>query len=322
MPKSLSAFDAAQRRPSTTCSPSYRLLVSLVRIAATHKGSGLTPPSNAYINRLSHRNNSMQVHALTSEDLLAPGVPGAVQWVLSRLLCRLRSGFWNPSDIAPISSASPQIDGPIGCHLHDNRGLAMANTLAVDRRRRHVGGRNHPRHGSQPGNARTEYLAIELTRRGLLDIDLTPLIPVVESDFAALHQEFEWGTNLHYMLSGTHAVHPTYVQRMIADPRFSPAQIVETIERLGVDGGRHSIDRSRRCLCDVNKFRRVVERHRLPRRPVLIIGPGATVSERRDDLEHMITSSDAVVLNLNLRPSSTPELLMPIWLRNPVRAST
>jgi 4-hydroxy 2-oxovalerate aldolase len=151
----------------------------------------------------------------------------------------------NPSDIGPIASALAEgFQGPIGCHLHDNRALAMANTLAaIDAGVTWVDGTIRGM-GRGPGNARTEYLAVELTRRGLIDVDLTPLIPVVEEDFAALHREFEWGTNLHYMLSGTHGVHPTYVQRMIADPRFSPSQITDTIERLGAQGGSNFRSRS------------------------------------------------------------------------------
>ena len=33
--------------------------------------------------------------------------------------------------------------------------------------------------GRGPGNARTEYLAVELTRLGLLDLDVQPLLELV-----------------------------------------------------------------------------------------------------------------------------------------------
>jgi 4-hydroxy 2-oxovalerate aldolase len=177
--------------------------------------------------------------------------------------------------------------------------------------------------GRGPGNARTEYLAVELTRRGLIDVDLTSLIPVVEEDFAALHREFEWGTNLHYMLSGTHGVHPTYVQRMIADPRFSPSQITDTIERLGAQGGSNfDLERAADDITEVDggSIGSWNASNWCAGRPVLIIGPGTSVVERRHDLEHVIRSSDLVVLNLNLRPLIDPQLIDRYVACNPVRA--
>lgn len=299
--------------------------VGLVRIAATYGEIHALSPAVHQLHELGYHTgvNLMQVHSLSADQIAAFGewarsVAAEVAYFADSF------GVLNPVDIEPIVSAILRsFDGPIGCHLHDNRGLAMANTLAaVDAGVTWVDGTIRGM-GRGPGNARTEYLAIELTRRGLLDIDLTPLIPVVESDFAALHQEFEWGTNLHYMLSGTHAVHPTYVQRMIADPRFSPAQIVETIERLGVDGGstfdldRAAEDVSATSTSSAGSWNAT---EWCSGRPVLIIGPGATVVERRDDLEHMIKSNDAVVLNLNLRSLINPELVDAYVACNPVRA--
>jgi 4-hydroxy 2-oxovalerate aldolase len=199
----------------------------------------------------------------------------------------------------------------------------MANTLAaIDAGVTWVDGTVRGM-GRGPGNARTEYLAVDLTRRGLLDIDLTPLISVVEEDFAALHREFEWGTNLHYMLSGTHGVHPTYVQRMIADPRFSPAQIIDTVERLGIqDGSSFDLDRAAEDISETaaNSTGSWDASGWCAGRSVLIVGPGSSVANRRHDFENAIQSSNAVVLNLNLRPIVNPSLIDAYVVCNPVRA--
>ena len=305
--------------------PASNSPVTLVRIAATQREvEGLTPAVER-LRELGYRTgvNLMQVHALSSDDLKNFG-----SWARSAgaevAYFADSFGVLNPSDVGPISSSLAEgFGGPIGCHRHDNRGLAMANALAaIDAGVTWVDGTIRGM-GRGPGNPRTEYLVVELARRGLLNVDLEPLIPVVEEDFAALQREFEWGTNLHYMLSGTHAVHPTYVQRMIADPRFSHVQIVNTIEQLGVDGGStFDLDRAADDISptsassagswDASDW--------CSGRPVLIIGPGATVVERRADLEHMIRSNDAVVLNLNLRPLVDPEVIDAYIACNPVRA--
>ena len=299
--------------------------VSLVRIAATQSEvQGLTPAVER-LHALGYRTgvNLMQVHSLHSDDLTnfgswAKSVGAEVAYFADSF------GVLNPSEIGPIASAVAEgFGGPIGCHLHDNRALAMANTLAaIDAGVTWVDGTIRGM-GRGPGNARTEYLAVELSRRGLIDVDLTPLIPVVEDDFAALHREFEWGTNLHYMLSGTHAVHPTYVQRMISDPRFSPEQIVSTVERLGAHGGStFDLDRA---ADDVSEAAGSADGSWSASgwctgRAVLIVGPGASVVDRRSDLEHVIRSGDMVVLNLNLRPLINPDLIDAYVACNPVRA--
>jgi len=324
--KELIGFNAA---PSAAIDrlfgPASESPVELVRIAATRNEVQGVTSAVERLHELGYRTgvNLMQVHGLTSGDLAhfgswAKSVGSEVAYFADSF------GVLNPSDIGPIASALAEgFGGPIGCHLHDNRGLAMANTLAaIDAGVTWVDGTIRGM-GRGPGNARTEYLAVELTRRGLLDLDLTPLVPVVEEDFAALHREFEWGTNLHYMLSGTHGVHPTYVQRMIADPRFTPAQIIKTVERLGVEGGSSfDLDRA------ADDFPETTDNSTgswdasgwCRDRAVIIIGPGSTAASRRRDLEHAIRSSDAVVLNLNLRSLIDPELIDAYVACNPVRA--
>ena len=299
--------------------------VSLVRIAATQSEVQGLAAAVGRLHELGYRTgvNLMQVHALSPESLTnfgswAQSVGAEVAYFADSF------GVLNPTDIGPIASALAEgFPGPIGCHLHDNRALAMANTLAaIDAGVEWVDGTIRGM-GRGPGNARTEYLAVELTRRGLVDIDLEPLISIVEDDFAALHQEFEWGTNLHYMLSGTHGVHPTYVQRMIADPRFSPSQITHTIERLGTQGGsKFDLDRAAEDVSEgaTDSIGSWNASGWCSGRPVLIIGPGSSVVDRRTDLEHLIRSSDLVVLNLNLRPLVDPELVDAYVTCNPARA--
>ena len=324
--KELVGFDAGPRVAiDRLFSAASESPVDLVRIASTQAEVRNLASAVDRLHELGYRTgvNLMQVHSLTLSDLdnfgsWARSVGSEVAYFADSF------GVLNPADIEPIASAlADGFHGPIGCHLHDNRGLAMANTLAaIDAGVSWVDGTIRGM-GRGPGNARTEYLVVELKRRGLLNVDLTPLISVVEDDFAALHREFEWGTNLHYMLSGTHGVHPTYVQRMIADPRFSPAQITNTIERLGSQGGStFNLDQA------ADDFSEAGENSTgswnasawCSGRPVLVIGPGATVVERRSDLEHMIRSRGPIVLNLNLRPLIDPELIDAYVACNSVRA--
>jgi len=305
--------------------PADQSRVSLVRIAATHGEIDRLIPSVSRLHDLGYRVgvNLMQVHALAHEDIhgfgaWARSVNAEVAYFADSF------GVLDPGDIYAIAAAlSEGFQGPVGCHLHDNRAMAMANTLAaVDAGVTWIDGTIRGM-GRGPGNARTEYLAVELSRRGLHNTDITPLISLVEGDFADLHREFEWGTNLHYMLSGAHGVHPTYVQRMIADSRFAPEQIVTTIERLGGEGGASfDLDRAAEdSAASVDHADGTWDASGwCAGREVLILGPGSSVSDRREDIEHLIRSTGVVVLNLNFRPLVENNLIDHFVLCNPTRA--
>ena len=110
---------------------------------------------------------------------------------------------------------------------------------------------------------------------------------------------------------------------MIADPRFSPSQITDTIERLGARGGSNfDLERAADDITEVDGGSNGSWNASdwCAGRSVLIVGPGATVVDRRGDLEHVIRSSELIVLNLNLRPLVDPELIDAYVACNPVRA--
>jgi 4-hydroxy 2-oxovalerate aldolase len=97
----------------------------------------------------------------------------------------------------------------IGCHLHDNMSYALANTMeAVDAGAVIVDATVQGM-GRGPGNVRTEYVVMELTRRKQSHAKVAPLVTLVEHDFARMKRDFGWGSNLYYFQSANMAVHPT-----------------------------------------------------------------------------------------------------------------
>ncbi len=297
----------------------------MVRIATTWNELAKLRPAVERLNELGYQVgvNLMQVHSRSSEELTEFG-----QWCgdSGSAVAYFADSFGGlyPRDIAPIVEAmSAGFDGPIGCHLHDNMSLAIANTIAaldagvtwVDSTIRGM--------GRGPGNARTEYLAVELKRLGLLDVDVQPLLDLVTDDFATLQAQYGWGTNLFYVLSATNGVHPTYVQNMITDPRYSAEDIVAAIEQLGRSGGAsYSMDRAIEASAasvggapgswDATGWGEG--------RSVLIVGPGDAARERRGDIERFIAHRRPLVMNLNLTPIVDPTLIDAYVVCNPMRA--
>ncbi|MFM8857393.1 MAG: aldolase [Actinomycetota bacterium] len=299
--------------------------VNLVRIATTwNELSNLRSATDRLI-ELGYTIgvNLMQVHARSARELAEFGTWCATANVAVAYFADSFGGLY-PSDIAPIvNGISSTFAGPIDCHLHDNLSLAMANSLAaidagvtwVDSTIRGM--------GRGPGNARTEYLAVELSRRNMLDLDVQPLLGLVTDDFALLHDEYGWGTNLFYVLSACNGVHPTYVQNMLGDSRFDTADIVAAIEELGKSGGAsYSMDRATAAAAasmsstsgswDATGW--------CDGRDVLIVGPGDSVRDRRHDIEKYIARVRPTVINLNLTPLVDPHLIDAYVVCNPMRA--
>ncbi|NBO80677.1 MAG: hypothetical protein EBV42_05420 [Actinobacteria bacterium] len=136
-------------------------------------------------------------------------------------------GSLRPRDIAPIMQALGEGFGNnIGCHLHDNMSYALTNTMeAVDAGAVIVDATVQGM-GRGPGNVRTEYVVMELARRGQSHAKVGPLVNLVERDFAEMKRNYGWGSNLYYFQSANLAVHPTYVMELTKDDRYSPSEIV------------------------------------------------------------------------------------------------
>ena len=130
----------------------------------------------------------------------------------------LRSGGWNKS---------------IGIHTHDNKGEALNNTLAamdagVDWLDCTILGM-----GRGPGNARTEYLLIELIQRGIEDYSPDSIFQIVLKEFSQLKDQYGWGPNLLYYLSADYGVHPTYVQEMSSMLQVDTHNQISALKYLG-----------------------------------------------------------------------------------------
>ncbi|MCK7544779.1 aldolase catalytic domain-containing protein [Marinobacter bryozoorum] len=192
--------------------------------------------------------------------------------------------------------------GELGIHTHDNLRMALQNTLAamdagvtwVDST---VTGM-----GRGPGNARTEELAIEIAAARGEGISLVPLMQVIRSDFRPMQERFGWGTNPFYYLAGRYRIHPTYIQEMLSDSRYSEEDVLAVIEHLRVKGGKKfsfdALDSARHFYRQTGEGR-WQPRSRLDGREVLLLGTGPGVSRHRWAIESYIRRHNPVVIALN-----------------------
>lgn len=202
--------------------------------------------------------------------------------------------------------------GPIGVHAHDNMGVALANTLrAFDEGATWLDS-TVTGMGRGPGNTRTEELAIEAESLRDQDADLVPLLTLAQRRFGPMKEQHGWGTNVFYYLSGKYGIHPSYIQTMLSDPRYSEEDVLAVIEQLRGQGGKSfSMDR-------LDGARNVYAGERsgkwrpadlIAGRELLILGTGPGTARHRDALESYIRHAKPVVLALNTQSAIAPELI-------------
>lgn len=294
--------------------PASNSPVKLVRIAChVHEFSQALPASiwlkeQGYLVGF----NLMQVADRTEEEVKALAREAA-NYPLDVLYFADSMGSMSPDHVATtIQWLRSEWKGPMGIHTHDNMGLALSNTLRalgegiiwVDAT---VSGM-----GRGPGNARTEELAIELAERSGNPANLVPLMTLLRKHFKPMQVNYGWGTNPYYYLAGKYGIHPTYIQEMLSDSRYSEEDVLAVIEHLRVEGGKkfslNTLDAARHFYRGEPKGQWSPREH-FAGRDVLLLGTGPGVARHREALERFIREHKPLVLALNTQTSIDAELI-------------
>ncbi|MGA1149299.1 MAG: hypothetical protein ACO3V5_09250, partial [Ilumatobacteraceae bacterium] len=211
----------------------------------------------------------------------------------------------------------------IGCHLHDNMSYALANTMEAIDAGAVIVDSTIQGMGRGPGNVRTEYLVMELARRGLTTASVQPLVNLVEHDFAELKRIYGWGSSLHYFQSANLAVHPTYVMELTKDDRYSPSEITAALDRLNERGATSF---------DVRRLTEAVQGEPLQfaggsnvddwciARDVLIVANGPEARAKKSEIEMFIRQHQPFVLGLNAHLPIDMSLVDAVAVCHPERA--
>lgn len=232
-------------------------------------------------------------------------------------------GSMSPEQAAQIVGwLRSEWQGALGIHTHNNLGLALSNTLRALNKGVTWVDATVTGMGRGPGNALTEELAIEIAECRQQKINLVPLMGLIRKHFRPMKQAYGWGTNPYYYLAGKYGIHPTYIQEMLNDARYSEEDVLAVIEHLRVEGGKkfslNTLDAAR------HFYRGEPQGQWSPQelfagRDVLLLGTGPGVEQHRSALESYIRKVKPLVLALNTQSAIAAELIDVRVACHPVR---
>jgi len=203
--------------------------------------------------------------------------------------------------------------GELGIHTHNNMGRALANCLqAIEDGVTWLDG-TVTGMGRGAGNVQTEYLAVELADlRPERPSNITPLMTLIREYFGPMQQECGWGPNTYYYLAGKHGIHPTYIQSMLQDVRYTDEDVLAAIDHLKESGGKkfslNTLDASRHFYVG-EPIGTWSPASLIAGREVLILGTGPGVARHQMAIKDYIRRCQPIVIALNTQTSVAPELI-------------
>ncbi len=288
--------------------------VELVRVACHVHEFEKALPAAHWLKERGYRVgfNLMQIADRTEEQVKALAKV-ATEYPLEVLYFADSFGSMTPDQAAQIIGwLRSEWSGEIGIHTHENMGLALSNTLrALDEGATWVDS-TVTGMGRGPGNCRTEELAIEMSSRRGTDANMVPMMELLRIFFKPMQAEYGWGSNPYYYLAGKYGIHPTYIQTMLADSRYSEEDKIAVIEHLRLEGGKKY---NARLLNDARQFYSSepagswTPRTAFEGKPVLLLGTGPGVAKHRHAIERYIAEHKPVVVALNTQASVDDNLI-------------
>jgi 4-hydroxy 2-oxovalerate aldolase len=299
--------------------------VSMVRIAANRNEVATLGPAIEELRELGYEValNLMQISEIALEHITAFGQQ-AKSFEVAYAYIADSFGSLRPANLPPIMRAlGDGFGAAIGCHLHDNMSYALANTIEAIDAGAVIVDSTIQGMGRGPGNVRTEYLVMELARRGQTQAVVQPLVNLVEQEFAEMKKTYGWGSSLYYFQSANLSVHPTYVMELTKDDRYSPSEIVTALDRLNERGATSF---------DVRRLTEAVQGEPLrfaggtkvddwcTARDVLLISNGPEAHAKKSEIEMFIRQHKPFVIGLNAHLPIDMSLVDAVAVCHPERA--
>ena len=294
--------------------PAAESPVDLVRFACHYREIDEVLPAVGWLHDRGYRIgfNLMQISDRSREEV-DDFARKSGDWPVEALYFADSMGSLQPDDAARIIGWLRKTwDGPLGVHTHDNMGLALSNSLSAVEAGATWMDATVTGMGRGPGNARTEELVIEAEALGIGKPNMVPLMALIRKYFGPMKAHYGWGSNPYYFLAGKYGIHPTYIQEMLSDPRYSEEDLFAVIDHLRTQGGKKfnvGTMQGARQFYDGPPSGEWSPETLCRDREVLVLGSGPGAARHRMALESYIEREKPLVVALNTQSPVSPELI-------------
>jgi 4-hydroxy 2-oxovalerate aldolase len=247
--------------------------------------------------------NMMQAHGKDEKDYIEMAENISSWGVVDVLYFADSLGNMTPEDVKKICrSLKNGWSGPLGIHTHNNKNLALINSITAVENGVTWCDSTVTGMGRGAGNASTEGLLLEMSRLGYHKGNANMMQPAVE-DFTVLKKQYNWGSNLYYHYASNHGIHPTFVQSLLEDRRYDNQQVLGALEFLADrDSTAYSTDAVRQAIYgnQIDVVGTWDATDWLNGKEVLVVGAGPSVNKYKEGILQYIEKTKPIVLFLNI----------------------
>ena len=195
----------------------------------------------------------------------------------------------------------------IGIHAHDNLKLALKNSLLAIQKKVKWVDCTITGMGRGPGNLKTEEI-LKHSR----DCEETNEFLHIKKYFLELKKQFKWGTNKYYFYAAKKKIHPTYIQNLLSDKRYSKIEYQNILSSLANSSSK-KYNPSRlinsRYFLTRKKVGSWLPKKLINNKRVLILGSGKNLYKNLEKIEKKITHENLFVISLNAFKSIKEKLI-------------
>lgn len=197
----------------------------------------------------------------------------------------------------------------LGYHSHNNFQLAFSNTISFlnlyTGKRTLVADSTVYGMGKSAGNCATELIAMHMNKHYHKNYDLNMILEIIDTDIMTVFQQKYWGYKYNYFISAMQNCHPNYVQYLLDKKTLS----VEAINTILCE-----IPDEKKLLYDRNYIRNAYYHYQMQQiddaetymklqylidKCILLVGPGYSINEYRDDILHFIEENSPIIISIN-----------------------
>ena len=131
--------------------------------------------------------------------------------------CRIISKYWK---------------NDFGIHTHDNLGLALKNTITAIKNGATYVDSTILGMGRGAGNVATEDVLNLLIKKYHLNFLIKKILKLKNKYFLKLKNKYNWGKSIYYKLAAMKNIHPTFIQNILLDNKFTHQQIVQILKNI------------------------------------------------------------------------------------------